>query len=228
MEWTLSKRLFIGITLAMVAVISVAVAFFVVGNEDEVVVVQPSGSLSEEEMAQIQKGDIVLRMGYGTVSRFLERNSGGHGVSHCAIAQRNDTAVWLIHAISSKYAEKDGVQTCSLPIFLQDAKPNSIVVLRPIGVNVDTMMQIAERYVEANTPFDLRFSMETHDEIFCSELIYLLFKEGANIELFDAQQPDYKFQFFFDTTLFEMVIDQRISATHTRSEQLGSSHKPFL
>lgn len=209
MKLILNKRQILLIISAIIAILIVVIAFLFVPKHEEKTSTRPPYRFSLDEIQKIQSGDIILRHGYGVVSLFVEQQAGNHGVSHCGMLLKEDTTLTIIHAISSEYASKDGVQTCPFLEFSADAKPNSLVVLRPQVENIDTLISVALQYVAEKAPFDLKFSMQTHDEIYCSELLYLIFKEAANIELYDPINPDHSFSFFFDTTLFKVVIDHR-------------------
>ncbi len=206
------KAVYIIVSVTVVTLIA-AVASFLIFATKEPIATRAPYLFSKEEMSQIKSGDIILRHGYGAVSLLVEQVAGNHRVSHCGMLLKEGTTLSVIHAISSNYAQKDGVQTCPFQEFSSDARPNSLVVLRPKVANPDTLIAVAQHYVTENAPFDLQFSMETKDEIYCTELFYYIFKEAANIELYDAQNPDHSFAFFFDTTLFQMVIDHRKNDT---------------
>ena len=72
-------------------------------------------SLSDEEVDLLQDGDIILRKGYGIVSeniaKYLDEE---YVISHCGIVVKSQKGnYFVIHSVSGRLPEDDGVQVCS-------------------------------------------------------------------------------------------------------------------
>ncbi len=165
--------------------------------------------LTREELGSLRSGDIVLRMGYGLVSTMLENSSGGMGVSHCGIVTGESPGFNIIHSISSDLADEDGVQECTLSEFVRCAKPGSFVAVRCLVADADRIVHHAARYLEQRVPFDMLFDIRDSSKIFCSELIYLSILNASGYSIFDKAKMDYNFTSFFNSALFEPVVDHR-------------------
>lgn len=104
--------------------------------------------LNEEDLAQFQDGDIILRHGYGMVSDLItETMNDGRNVSHCAIISRDSTGISVIHSVSQSLSKYDGVQKQGIRRFIKDSKPNSIILLRYRGGKIIRLFRSLHMYI---------------------------------------------------------------------------------
>lgn len=184
-------------------------------------------SLTEKEIEKIKDGDIILRHGYGLVSDMIVKSLNDNlDISHCAIVSKNDTGIAVIHAVSQSLSDYDGVQSQDLPTFIRDSKENSVIVLRykfKKNENTDRIAEKANYYLEERKPFDHSFNLGDTSEFYCTELIWRIFKDEYDIDLFrnrygKSTQEHLKFDLFLDTTFFDVIIN------HHDSHQEDKSH----
>lgn len=179
-------------------------------------------TLSSSEIALLKEGDIILRHGYGFVSDMIVTTMNDSiGLSHCAILTKNEKDKWMIiHSVSSTLTEIDGVQSQLLAPFINDSKKNSVVVVRyKHAVNDSDLARIgskAKYYLEKQFPFDDSFNMEDSSKLFCSELLWMVFRDNYNVDILESkyrqEKYDYlKFDCFLDTSNFDVIIDHRIA-----------------
>ncbi|HRD53771.1 MAG TPA: YiiX/YebB-like N1pC/P60 family cysteine hydrolase [Flavobacteriales bacterium] len=117
--------------LVLVALVVLAAVFWQAMAADEGAEDGVSYALSEEEVAMLQPGDIILRRGHGLVSDLISSVlSEEYDVSHCGIVAEHDSALWVIHSVSSSVSEADGMQAHRLQAFVQQSKPSSVIVSR--------------------------------------------------------------------------------------------------
>jgi len=170
---------------------------------------EPLETLSAEELALLQEGDFVFRLGYGMVSFFLESQTGASGVSHIGVLVKDSLDFAVIHSISGSMAEMDGVQKISLNGFLFEAKPHSLVVTRLKNSSGKLIAYEARRLLAERVPFDMSFDIKDTTKLFCSEMINFILQKTHNTEVFSQEATEFPFTGFFDTSKFEILVDRR-------------------
>jgi len=172
-------------------------------------------TLTQEEMGMIKDGDIILRHGYGLVSDLItETLSEESNVSHCAILVKNDTSTHVIHSVSQSLSDYDGVQIQGLKRFVNDSKKQSIIVLRYKFRDNDDPTLIstyAYYYLDKKIPFDNNFDITDSTEFFCSELLWKVFLNAYNVDLFEDKygmdnNEFLKFDVFLNPKYFDVVF----------------------
>lgn len=172
--------------------------------------------LTAAEVALLEPGDVILRRGSGIVSDFIAQVlKEPHDVSHCGIIARHDSALWVIHAVSSSLSDFDGMQAHRLQAFVGQSKPGSVVVSR-LRTDRDRGL-IAERakgYLRRLVPFDHAFDLEDSSTIYCSELVWRILRDEYGVDVFDAPADGdevgrYRFERFLDTARFAIVLDHQ-------------------
>ena len=175
--------------------------------------------LSEQELALLEPGDLILRQGFGVVSQAIrEYLNEGTGVSHVAVLTKDFKGEWqVIQSISKRVSQVDGMQIQDLPSFIRESETHSIVVVRFRGFAAEPGLnlrveQAALRYLEQKIPFDHSFSLEDSNQFFCSELVWRLFLEEAGVDIFEKMDKDIRkerlrFASFLDPDHFEVIVD---------------------
>jgi len=166
-------------------------------------------TLNAEELALLQEGDFVFRLGYGMVSFFLESQTGASGVSHVGILVKDSLDFNVIHSISGSMAESDGVQKIFLNDFLFEAKPHSFVATRLKNSNGELIANEARNLLAKRVPFDMSFDIKDTSKLFCSEMINFILQKTHNTEVFNQEATQFPFTGFFDTSKFEILVDRR-------------------
>jgi hypothetical protein len=213
------KRLIRVLIIILVILLSIALFLFIYeyrsGQEQSF----NKYRLTDSEIDSLQDGDIILRHGFGVVSDMIgETMNEKFNVSHCAIVCRPSAdSIVIIHSVSSSLSNFDGVQTCELNKFMQESKPNSIMVVRyksKINKSLSCISKRANYYLQKQVPFDDSFDIIDHSKIYCSELPFLIFKDEFNDDIFnstDLEKTTHKrFAAFWDTTRFNIIINHQI------------------
>lgn len=173
--------------------------------------------LTKEEYLKIKDGDIILRHGYGFVSDMIVNTlNENFSVSHCAIVVKNDTNASVIHSVSQSLSDFDGVQEQNLRRFINDSKKGSVIVLRYKGDNLNHL--IAERaryYLDKRVPFDNSFDINDSTKFFCTELIWRIFLDVFNVDIFEKKYKQgsldfLKFDVFLDPDYFDIVFSHQL------------------
>lgn len=176
-------------------------------------------SLNESELKKIKEGDIILRWGYGVVSDLIVKTlNQNYNVSHCAIVSKDPRGKFkVIHSVSSTISDFDGVQDQEMKSFIQDSKPNSIIVVRlKTDTNTQNLAKIGERaqyYLDKKIPFDNGFNYEDSTQFSCNELIRKVIIDEYKKDIYEnidkKNKDNFNFDIFTDTTLFEIIINHQ-------------------
>jgi hypothetical protein len=208
--------------------------WFLACNENAKDTFEPKFQLSQENEAELEIGDILLRRGEGRVSEFILLGlQEDIPISHCGFlipadvfkSKGIDSDVpgdsfknWgVIHAVSSGVSNFDGMQCCSLEAFLHHASNDSIYVSHCIGIKTHHQLRLTNSLFEiftARVPFDHGFLPDDHNEIYCSELMLMLLEEDLGLVKLkrDALKPmshSLGFSWAFDSTQFEIAQYKR-------------------
>lgn len=188
----------------------------VIYEESEIKAEQHSQyQLTAEECALLKPGDIVLRRGYGLVSRMIATKlEGRYLLSHCGVVVRVNNQMHVVHCLSSDYSEIDGVQAHELQAFVKQSQPGSIVVNR---LNDSALHQpfvnAVLRYLNEKRKFDHDFDIFENEAIYCSELVWLALKDAGNLDvyegLYDTDQAWYSFDALFNETHFTTILNHQ-------------------
>ena len=155
----------------------------------------------------IQSGDIILRKGYGLVSEIIVYQMNDTiAVSHCGIISMNEKGNYdVIHSLSKKVSEVDGMQICSLAEFVDDSKIESVRVFRYKAENATLISQYAAYYLQQKNTFDEHFDMTDTTSFYCLELpIHIIHKAFKNDVSHGVVKP--LFSLFLDKDNFTEVI----------------------
>lgn len=173
-------------------------------------------SLSAQELDLLQPGDIILRMGTGSLSKainsYLDEDLE---LSHIGILSNKESGRWMvIHSVSKHLSETDGLQQQDLAAFVEESVPRSIIITRlrksalPEGLGL-LMEQKALHYLAEKVPFDYSFSLEDQSRLYCSELIWQIIRESVGMNVFEEKNTSHitmGFSAFLNPKYFEIII----------------------
>ena len=170
--------------------------------------------LPDSIKSSLQNGDIVIRKGDGPLSFHLSRSTG-EDYTHCGIIFKHKDKWGVIHTLGSDASSKgiNGVQTQSLNTFVKQSADSVLFICRPIFKQAigDTIVKVAKAYLDAQVPFDYGFSMLSQDKLYCTELLYYVFKQVNNDQnVFDITKKNKSyilmFSTFFNADNFEPIF----------------------
>lgn len=173
-------------------------------------------TLSDDELLLLHDGDIILRHGYGMVSDMISSTmKEKFSVSHCAFVNKPDSgSIRVIHSVSQSLSDFDGVQDQGIRKFIRDSKPNSVIVIRYKGASAEEaakISQAARHYLDRKIAFDHSFNLKDTSTFYCTELLWRVFLDVFDDDIFigpGAITYDHlRFQAFWDTTRFEIIIN---------------------
>lgn len=205
--------------LSLLIVLLVACDFT---KKEEVIQKRPSNQvffsksnikLPQVVLDSIKSGDIVLRRGDGPLSFHLS-NTTKEPFTHCGIIVKENQTLKVIHSLGGQVSQQevDGVQITTLKHFVDYASDSLLYICRPIFVDSANFKVAKEayKYLAKKTPFDHRFSMLSKDKLYCSELLYYVFKNinnDKNIFVIKKKHRAYMLMFstFFNSKNFKRI-----------------------
>ena len=161
--------------------------------------------------SSLAAGDIIIRKGGGPLSYQL-MNVTKEDYSHCGIIVRENNQ-WMV--IQSKASDSengiDGVQITSIDDFVKFTVDSILFICRP---KIDKLLdyKIVDRayyYLNLAIPFDHRFRLQDSEKFYCLELLFHIFIDVYNENIFNMrkQQDAYilLFSTFFNEDKFEAI-----------------------
>ena len=215
----MKKALILIVGAALIFIGSIKLFLFIYDKYSEREQLFSTYALSPAEKNMLHDGDIILRHGYGYASDFIvETFNSDINISHCAIIRKVNNKLSIIHSVSQSLSPFDGVQTVDFDKFINDSKMNSVIVVRykfKPGEDTTLIGKRAQYYLDKKVPFDNDFNLKDSSQIYCAELLYLVFKDSYHFDVFTS--PDGKtnynhlgFQAFLDTTRFKVIINHHL------------------
>jgi hypothetical protein len=128
----------------------------------------------DEILAFLNDGDIICRLGDRLWSKFFrELSPNDKRFSHLGIIRIRNNIVSVINAEGLAVEGKDYVNEVPLKDFLRIAQSIGIYRLRTIEGS--KISEAALKYI--GHPFDWKFDMEDNNNLYCSELLYVILKK---------------------------------------------------
>ena len=206
-------RLIAGISFIIIIVALLYV--FILSDKLEKAYNNANYCLNENEKSLLHDGDIILRKGYGLVSRrIVETLKDTLDISHCGIIVQIDSCWSVVHSIPgrlSPFSKDDGVIISTLSEFMEDALPNSVIITR---LKRDSLFQIASKaldYAERKIPFDYDFNYNDTTSLYCSELILHILEDkfALSPDTLGVKKNPPPFSIFTALDFFETIIRYR-------------------
>ena len=154
----------------------------------------------------LQSGDIILRRSYGLISDIIVMNLNDTlDVSHCGIIIKEpDSSYKVIHSLSKKVSNADGVQICGLEQFMADSKTETVRVFRFLSDSQGKIAAQALRYLKQKVPFDETFDATDSTSLYCSELPVQSIRNAFKIDVSSGEKM-LKFSVFLQPDFFREI-----------------------
>lgn len=172
--------------------------------------------LSEEEKNQIRDGDIILRYGHGLVSDYIVNIfKEDYRISHCGVVNKQGDSLYVIHSESSSVLSTEGIQSQVFDEFTDAGQLNSVIIVRYNKADLQKLPEISRRaqyYLEKKIPFDYSFDTKDTAEMYCSEIIWHIFLDVFEDDIFTnpkGQQNFKQFKNFWDSSQFDIILNHQ-------------------
>ncbi len=124
--------------------------------------------------AQVQDGDLVLRLGNDITSNMLAQlNLKDKRFSHIGICIIENGTKMVYHSLGSEYGAHNFLRKDSLAAFFNLAD-NLSIGYAPMNLDAGTTEAIRdtlEQWYQKQLPFDMDFDWRTDDKMYCSEMV---------------------------------------------------------
>lgn len=144
---------------------------------------QKGNTTKEPTVTDFKNGDIVFQTSQSTQSKAIQFATHSK-FSHCGIVVLKEKKVYVLEAV-------EPVKLTPIDAWIRRGKNNYFVVKRlkkSIKINnaaIQKMNKIGASYLGKH--YDLSFNWSDH-KVYCSELVWKIYKYGANIETGKLQQ----------------------------------------
>lgn len=172
--------------------------------------------LDDHEKLIICEGDIILRYGHGLVSDYIVNTfDEKYSISHCGIISGKGENLSVIHSESSSFLSVEGIQKQDFNDFVDAGHENSVIIVRYNKCKPEELSRITKRanvYLNRKIPFDYSFNTEDTTVMFCSEIIWHIFKDEFGTDIFSSPigETDFnQFKNFWDTSYFDIILNHQ-------------------
>lgn len=129
----------------------------------------------------LRNGDIVFRRGCSYSSHIVLSQQENNSYSHIGIVQKRDSAWCVIHAVNDEPdypTDFDRVKIERIERFFSPLRATSGEIMHSWLCDDATaeILEQATMWVQDSVPFDASFNTDEHSELYCTEFIYLLYK----------------------------------------------------
>lgn len=161
-------------------------------------------------LQSLQNGDIILREGFGWVSQMIVRLLNEPiPVSHAGMLFWECGEWQVIHSVSGKISEVDGLRIEPLNVFLGNAQPETVLITRLKNCDPKKLKLAAIELLSRDVPFDHLFDLNDTSAFYCSEFIYHTMKQSQcpiwNTLIEDREKLVIGFEQLYDTTHVEII-----------------------
>lgn len=136
---------------------------------------------------QLRDGDILFRRGKEAVSDAVLALDPRSVYSHVGIVVLHGSEPLIVHAVPAEaHGEGDAVKLEPVSRFLAADRSSGMALYRlheaPDHTSAKIAAREALRLAQAHTPFDNAFDLDTPDQLYCTELVWHVFRK-AGIDL---------------------------------------------
>lgn len=123
----------------------------------------------------IQTGDLILRRGKDQVSDFFARlNTRNQKYSHCGVAQRTDSGLFVYHIIASVNNLDGRILREPIQSFIHSKGNTAWAMIRYDFDSIKKAQLVSkiQVYARQKITFDQQFDLQSDDKMYCSEMLY--------------------------------------------------------
>ncbi|MEA1954136.1 MAG: YiiX/YebB-like N1pC/P60 family cysteine hydrolase [Campylobacterota bacterium] len=131
------------------------------------------------QYSKIKEGDIIFRKEDSFLSNRFEKMDG-RGFSHIGIVYIKEKYPYVLHI--ERNDKKNDLKVVKIETFLNKSTKYKIKRLKGI-YNTTNMTKKIKKILLINPRFDFYFDLSTDNTLYCTELIYKLYKETYGITL---------------------------------------------
>lgn len=145
-----------------------------------------SGDTAKIELpySQLREGDLVFRRGRNMTSNIIVAKDS-YSYSHIGMLHRSDSGWCVIHAVNDEPDFKgdfDRVKIDSIETFFAYERSSAGAIAHSFidDSTAAAMSRKALQYVKDSVRFDAEFRLDDQTELYCTELIHILYQSAGN------------------------------------------------
>lgn len=164
---------------------------------------------SEIDTDKIEDFDLILSQGQSVQSKLVGLlNLSMDDYSHIGILIKENNKVFVLHSTPDG-TKMNGIRFDDLQTFIDLSDVSGYKVLRYQNISTALSQKLRiefSRYKSIQAPFDYDFDNFDNKKIYCSELVWLIFKNSGLLEScgFDLKKPIYP-KYFLKINKFNTV-----------------------
>ena len=182
----------------------ILVLIYFIGKKEKVVAV-------EVDMDKIEDFDIILSKGQSLQSKLVSLvKFSMNDYSHIGIMIKGNDKVFVLHSTPDG-TKTNGIRYDDLQTFFNLSDVSDYTVLRYQDISFDYRQNLRRefsRYKTIHAPFDFDFNNFENGRIYCSELVWLTFKNAGLFKSsnFNLQKPIYPKYFLTMNRFFTVNV----------------------
>jgi hypothetical protein len=160
----------------------------------------------------IESGDLVYRYQDSFVSNLVLKYQGDNRYSHVGIAIKENGQIKVLHALLELDKKIDGVTSSTYCDYVHDSVRIEVKRLRKSSLDVTTQLQKNIKLI-GNKKFNRTFGFDTKDSVYCTQFIWLLFRDVKPADPFEVDLKSNKIitvKKLLESNYFFTVFNQSI------------------
>lgn len=141
----------------------------------------------------LQEGDIVFRKGNSLASQLVLKVDEESFYSHIGIVVSDNGAWKVVHAVPDEpdyKGDQDRVKMDDLNVFFSSERASAGAIMRFESDSIESkkIEERVKRIFQRNTLFDHYYNLDDTTKMYCTELIYFVFKEVSDIDITEGRR----------------------------------------
>lgn len=134
------------------------------------------------DTTRLHNGDLIFRMGRSNLSRIITTIYPGE-FSHTGILYKENNCWYVIHASENDDNGKhEEVIKVPLSQFTYNARAIGLARVKCAAWQKEAATRNALKMAAERVPFDSAYNLEDHSKVYCTEMVYVAYKEcGVNL-----------------------------------------------
>jgi hypothetical protein len=160
----------------------------------------------------IESGDLIYRYQDSFISNLVLKYQGEASYSHVGIAIKENGQIKVLHALLEPDKKIDGVTSSTYCDYVHDSVRIEVKRLRKSSLDVTNQLQKNIKLI-GNKKFNRTFGLDTKDSVYCTQFIWLLFKDIKPADPFEVDLKSNKIitvKKLLDSNYFFTVFNQSI------------------
>lgn len=160
----------------------------------------------------IESGDLIYRYQDSFISNLVLKYQGDSSYSHVGIAIKENSQIKVLHSLLEPDKKIDGVISSSYCDYIHGSVRIEVKRLRESSLDVTNRL-LKNIKVIGNKKFNRTFSLDAKNSVYCTQFIWLLFRDTTTTDPFEVDVKSNKIitvKKLLDSNHFYTVFNQSI------------------